>query len=279
MHDPRSRVLSSRSASLARGAAGFDLQSARCVGAQSRALGRTFVCLLTLLLIGCAHAPKLTAIPSELTAASERYPVLGRVQPPARKVSFGPYQTSRTALGEPSGTQQDPTMFNGQLERTTRHQTGWFELATPSGAKISAGCIQDADSQLQHDKQLALSSDGVRIASKVVFEQHELTYRCTIRPPKSRPMRLELIHGGKARVRAAGRDITLARIGPHNTGIDPGRVNRNESIVVFDGGSQVAAVDLTPNKESVLLRRDLPQDRKDEFAAICMALLLRRDLR
>jgi hypothetical protein len=218
-------------------------------------------------------------VPPELAQTSERYSVSGRLQAFRSKISFGPYSTSRAELGSWTGVDSSATLFNDQKERSSGRQAAEFELPTPSGVTFQGRCVQNRASELQHETTVVLDKRGGHVEDAVIGGQHRYSYECTIDRPGATTVKIAVEGSALPVVLARDPEIVLARVN-HAQGADEEDRRAGSFGYLFKENDRfVAALDLSEHLESVTLRRDLSQLAKDELAAICTALLMRRDLR
>ena len=218
-------------------------------------------------------------IPSELAQTSERYPISGRVQTFRSKISFGPYSTARARLGAQSGLDTSATLLNGYKERSSARQTAEFELPTPSGVTFRGRCVQEHRSELQHEIAVVVDKGGARAEDAIVSGRHRHSYECTIDRPGATTVKVAVEDSALPVVLGRDPEIVLTRVN-HAEGADEGDHRAGAyGYLMTENGRLVAALDLSEHLESVTFRRDLTQLEKDELAAICTALLVRRDMR
>jgi hypothetical protein len=226
----------------------------------------------------CTYGLQRVWVPSDIATKSERYSVSGHVRLLRGKVAFGPYETVNARVAPLSGIESDATILNAQKERSASRQEGSFQLSVPDGTQFSGRCVRSRNSESQHELWLRSHNGGdLHLHDQVVNTEWHYIYRCTLKSPQGSAMEL-VIEDGIPEVRGSAHALQLVSIRRAENQAEHEEHGSAHGYLIKDGAQTVAAVDLSEHLESVRLRSDLPQAFKNELAAICMALLLPRDM-
>ncbi|MDB4971773.1 MAG: hypothetical protein JWN48_114 [Myxococcaceae bacterium] len=231
--------------------------------------------LSALITTACARPQPPLQVPETLLALAERYDVSGHVGLLRHTVQFGPYTARETQVGVQHPSLQKPTLFNGQTERAENHQAGSFELLGPDGTSYRGECQKHRRKVTKHDQTVALDETGKPRADGHVVSASS-TYRCTLLRPSGAPLQLFIVEGSSGLVQGEGVELSFLQVRPEGNQVAP-TWKESAGFLLADSARELAAVDLT-EAPAVILRKDLPAQQTDELAAVCMALLLLRDM-
>lgn len=234
--------------------------------------------LLLSSLVSSACAPSLAPlqVPPSLLGRADRYPVSGHVGLLRHTLSFGPYVARRTRVGVQHPSLQKPTLYNDMTERADNHQSASFELLAPDKVLLRAECQKHQHSVRKLESTVALDQTTPKPAAEGRFVTASETYRCTLIRPESSPMQLFIVQGSSGLVQADDVELSFLPVRPGADQPAP-TWKTSAGFLIADATHELAAVDLTA-APAVTLRRDLTPRKRAELAAVCIALLLLRDM-
>jgi hypothetical protein len=255
-------------------------RSSRGCSPWPRTLFLTLPALAISALAACAGSTALV-LPADLAQVADRYTVAGRIALFTPKITFGPYVAKARGYRSGSDVGEMLSDVGTDIERDQQKRRGSFDLLTPSG-KVHGACAAGRLIRTRHrrgDYQLNIHPGGATLSAPDIATvvEDRTTLHCSLKPAFSSELRLSMDDSGRLHVHRDDVTFSLIELDAQSRQVRLAW-RLKAGFLIMEGSTPVGAVDLSESYPSATLVRDLPQQRKDEVAAIVMALILMRDI-